>query len=231
MRIDTIEDALRALAAGGMVVVVDDEDRENEGDLIMAASLAESASIAFMVRYSSGVLCVPLPADRLRDLAIPIMVPRNMDVMETAFTVTVDYRFGTTTGISAEDRAVTIRALVDPKARALDFNRPGHVFPLRAVDGGVLRRPGHTEAAVDLTRLAGLEQGGVIGELVNDDGSMMRGEQLKAFAQRHGLPCVTIADLITYRLRHDPVPDADLVAPAAFDAKDPASRIFAGLHS
>ncbi|WP_321893446.1 3,4-dihydroxy-2-butanone-4-phosphate synthase [Paraburkholderia tropica] len=199
MATDRIEDALTAIAAGSMVVVVDDEDRENEGDLIMSAEKATTADIAFMVRYTSGVLCVALPGQRLDELKLPLMVRENTDSMRTAFTITVDFRHETTTGISASDRAVTVRALVDPSVRAEDFNRPGHIFPLRAVPGGVLRRAGHTEAAVDLTRLAGLQEGGVLAEVVNDDGSMARFDQLCQFARLHRLPIVTIRDLIAYR--------------------------------
>jgi 3,4-dihydroxy 2-butanone 4-phosphate synthase len=201
MSIDQIEDALSAIRRGSLVVVVDDEDRENEGDLIMAAELATPEAVAFMVRWTSGVLCVALPGERLDALRIPMMVPRGNDSMQTAFTVTVDYKHGTTTGISAADRAITIRALVDPQAHAGDFNRPGHLFPLRAVPGGVLRRPGHTEATVDLCRLAGLSEGGVLAEIVNDDGSMARLPQLIDFARLHSLPIVTIRDLIAYRKR------------------------------
>ncbi|WP_198083458.1 bifunctional 3,4-dihydroxy-2-butanone-4-phosphate synthase/GTP cyclohydrolase II [Variovorax sp. E3] len=199
MALDLIEDALQALARGSIVVVVDDEDRENEGDLILAAEFATPEAIAFMVRYTSGMLCVGLPGERLDELELPLMVERNTDSMKTAYTVTIDYRHGTTTGISASDRAATVRALVDTQAVAGDFNRPGHVFPLRAVPGGVLSRPGHTEAAVDLTRLAGLRPGGVLAEVVNDDGTMARRPQLEAFARQHGLPLVSIADLVAYR--------------------------------
>jgi 3,4-dihydroxy 2-butanone 4-phosphate synthase/GTP cyclohydrolase II len=201
MAFDRIEDALEAMARGEMVVVVDDEDRENEGDVILAAEHATPAAVAFMVRHTSGMLCVALPGDRLDALELPLMVERNTDSLRTAYTVTVDVRHGTTTGISAADRAATIRALVDPQTVASDFNRPGHVFPLRAVPGGVLHRPGHTEAAVDLTRLAGLRPGGVIAEIVNDDGTMARRPQLEAFAQAHGLVMVSIADLIAHRRR------------------------------
>ena len=201
MSLDQIEDALSAIRRGSLVVVVDDEDRENEGDLIMAAELATPEAVAFMVRWTSGVLCVALPGERLDALRIPMMVPRGNDSMQTAFTVTVDYKHGTTTGISAADRAITIRALVDPQAHAGDFNRPGHLFPLRAVPGGVLRRPGHTEATVDLCRLAGLSEGGVLAEIVNDDGSMARLPQLIDFVRLHSLPIVTIRDLIAYRKR------------------------------
>jgi 3,4-dihydroxy 2-butanone 4-phosphate synthase len=201
MSIDRIDDALAAIRRGSLAVVVDDEDRENEGDLIMAAELATPEAIAFMVRWTSGVLCVALPGERLDALQLPLMVARGNDSMQTAFTVTVDYKHGTTTGISAADRAITIRALVDPQAHAADFNRPGHLFPLRAVPGGVLRRPGHTEATVDLCRLAGLSEGGVLAEIVNDDGSMARLPQLIKFARLHSLPIVTIRDLIAYRER------------------------------
>lgn len=201
MQTDTVESALHALAAGKMVLVLDDEDRENEGDLIMAAQLATAADIAFMVRWTSGVLCVGLPAERCRELALPPMVADNQDSMGTAFTVSVDHARGLTTGISASERAATVRALVDPAAVAGEFRRPGHVFPLRAVDGGVLRRPGHTEAAVDLTRLAGLQPGGVLAEVVSRDGSMARGPGLHHFARAFGLRIITIKDLIAYRRR------------------------------
>ena len=201
MKADRIEDALAAIAQGSMVVVVDDEDRENEGDLILAAEHATPERLAFMIRHSSGVICAGLPGDRLDQLNLPLMVSRNTDSMTTAYTVTVDYRHGTSTGISASDRAATLRALVDQKAEPGDFNRPGHVFPLRAVPGGVLTRPGHTEAAVDLTRLAGLHPGGALVEIVNDDGTMARRPDLERFARKHGLPLITIKDLIAYRRR------------------------------
>jgi 3,4-dihydroxy 2-butanone 4-phosphate synthase/GTP cyclohydrolase II len=199
----SIEQALAAIASGGMVLVVDDEDRENEGDIIMAAEFATPQAMAFMVRWTSGVLCVALPPERLDALHLSLMVDRNEDAMGTAFTVTVDYRHGTTTGISAADRALTVRALVDPDSKAADFHRPGHVFPLRAVPDGVLRRPGHTEAAVDLTRLAGLQPGGVLAEVVNEDGTMARLPQLVEFAAVHGLPLITIRDLIAFRRRNE----------------------------
>jgi len=203
VKTDSIETAIGAIAAGRMVVVVDDENRENEGDLIMAAQAATEADIAFMVRYTSGVLCVSLPAERLDALSLPLMVGNNSDSMGTAFTVSTDYRIGTTTGISAADRAITVRALVDENADAAEFNRPGHVFPLRAARGGVLRRPGHTEAGVDLARLAGIAPGGLLAEIVNDDGTMARLPQLMAFARTHSLPIITIKDLIVYRRKHE----------------------------
>jgi len=197
--LDKIEAAIEAMKAGSMVVVVDDEDRENEGDLILAAEFATAQSIAFMLRYTSGMLCVGLQGERLDALELPLMVERNTDSMRTAYTITVDVKKGTSTGISAADRAATIAALVDPSVTANDFSRPGHVFPLRAVPGGVLVRPGHTEAAVDLTTLAGLRPGGVLAEVVNDDGSMARRPELEGFARKHGLPIISIADLVAYR--------------------------------
>lgn len=212
MKTDSIETALKAIAAGKMVVVVDDEDRENEGDLIMAAQVATEANLAFMVRYTSGVICVSLPGERLDDLSLPLMVAANSDSMSTAFTVSTDYRIGTTTGISAADRAITVRALVDEKAIAADFNRPGHIFPLRAAGGGVLRRPGHTEAGVDLTRLAGMAPGGLLAEIVNDDGTMARLPELLVFAHTHSLPIITIKDLIAYRRKRERIVERMSVA-------------------
>jgi len=199
MTFTPIPEALAAFAKGQILVVVDDEDRENEGDLILAAEHASTEAVAFMVRHTSGVLCVALPGERLDSLELPLMVERNSDSMRTAYTVTVDYRHGTSTGISAADRAATIRALADPQVGPSDFNRPGHVFPLRAVSGGVLERQGHTEATVDLARLAGLRAGGVLAEVVNDDGTMARRKDLEVFARTHGLPLITIADLVAYR--------------------------------
>jgi 3,4-dihydroxy-2-butanone 4-phosphate synthase len=198
-----IEMAIRAIADGNMIIVTDDENRENEGDLILAAEAATPEKIAFMVRYTSGVICAALPADRLAMLKLPLMLADNTESMRTAFTITVDYRHGTSTGISAADRAATLRALVDANAAAEDFARPGHVFPIRAAPGGVLERCGHTEAAVDLTRLARLAPGGVICEIVNDDGTMARRPDLQAFAATHGLRMITIADLVRYRARND----------------------------
>jgi 3,4-dihydroxy 2-butanone 4-phosphate synthase / GTP cyclohydrolase II len=194
-----VETALAAMAAGKFVVVADSADRENEGDLILAAENATSESIAFLVRHTSGIVCVPLPGERLRELGLPLMVAENTESQGTAFTVSVDLKLGTTTGISAADRAATIRGLANPCSFAGDFLRPGHVFPLRARDGGVLKRPGHTEAAVDLAQLAGLRPAGVLSEIVNDDGTMTRGGALERFAERHGMPFLTVADLIAYR--------------------------------
>ena len=194
-----IEEAIDAIARGEFLVVVDDEDRENEGDLIIAADKVTPGAIAFMVRYTSGLICMPIVGERLDDLQLPLMVADNTDIHRTSFTVSVDYTPGTTTGISAEDRSVTIRAMIDPATRPSDMARPGHVFPLRYCEGGVLRRPGHTEAAVDFSRLAGLYPAGVLCEIVNDDGTMARGADLERFAKEHGILLVTIADLISYR--------------------------------
>jgi len=197
----SVEDAVAGIARGEMVLVVDDEDRENEGDLIIAAEKATPDQIAFMVRHTSGLICLPMTGDRLDELGLPLMVMENTDSHKTAFTVSIDYAADTTTGISAADRAATIRAAVDRSKRAADFHRPGHVFPLRYQPGGVLVRPGHTEAAVDLATLAGLLPAGVLCEVVNDDGSMARGDRLHDFAAEHEIPVITIADLVAYRWR------------------------------
>ncbi|MHB1007652.1 MAG: bifunctional 3,4-dihydroxy-2-butanone-4-phosphate synthase/GTP cyclohydrolase II [Propionibacteriaceae bacterium] len=203
VRLDTVERAISEIAAGRAVVVVDDADRENEGDIIFAASMATPELMAFTIRHSSGVVCVPMSGDRLNALDIALMTPDNSDPMRTAFTVTVDARDGVTTGISAADRAHTVRLLADPDAQPTDLTRPGHVFPLRYRDGGVLVRRGHTEAAVDLARLAGLPPVGVLVELVNDDGSMKRGQQLRDFADEHGLALISIEALVVHRHRHE----------------------------
>ena len=199
--LDTIERAIADIAAGKAVVVVDDEDRENEGDLVFAAEKVTQELVAFTMTHCRGLLCVPLEEDVLDRLHLQQMAPHNTERMQTAFTVSVDAREGVTTGISAADRALTIAKLVDPATSAYDLVRPGHVFPLRAKAGGVLRRPGHTEAAVDLARLAGLKPAGVICEIVQEDGHMMRLPQLREFAAQHGLALVSIADLIEYRRR------------------------------
>jgi 3,4-dihydroxy 2-butanone 4-phosphate synthase/GTP cyclohydrolase II len=197
----TIEQAIADIAAGRPVVVVDDEDRENEGDLIFAAERATPELLAFMIRHTSGFVCAPLTEEECDRLELPPMYHTNQDRRGTAYTVTVDAREGIGTGISAADRAHTIRLLADPRTRPVDLARPGHVVPLRARTGGVLRRPGHTEAAVDLARLAGLRPAGAICELVNDDGTMMRLPELRRFSAEHGLTLITIADLIAYRRR------------------------------
>ncbi len=198
--IDTLLDELRA---GRMVVVMDDEGRENEGDLVMAAEKVTAEAVAFIVRYTSGIICQPMTQERLEELRLPQMVAENTESHRTAFTVSVDYVHGTTTGISAADRAKTIRALADPTVRPADFSRPGHIFPLRCAEGGVLRRAGHTEASVDLVRSAGLFPAAVICEVVNDDGSMKRGGDLFTFAREHDLKVGSIADLIAWRLARE----------------------------
>ena len=198
----TVEQAIAEIAAGRAVVVVDDHDRENEGDLIFAAELATPELLAFMIRYTSGVVCVPMTGEDCARLELPPMYHTNQDRKQTAYTVSVD-AIDSTTGISAAERAATIRALAHPKTEAADLTRPGHVFPLRAVEGGVLRRPGHTEAAVDLARLAGLHPAGVVCEIVNDDGSMARLSQLAAFCVEHGLVLISIADVIAHRRRSE----------------------------
>jgi 3,4-dihydroxy 2-butanone 4-phosphate synthase / GTP cyclohydrolase II len=194
-----VEIGLTAIAAGKFVVAADNADREDEGDLILAAEKATPEALAFMIRYTSGIVCVPLPGERLRELGLPLMVAENTESQGTEFTVSVDLKHGTTTGISAADRAATIRGLANPGALSDDFLRPGHIFPLRAREGGVLKRPGHTEAAVDLARLAGSRPAGVLSEIVNGDGTMMRGAALTTFAERHGLPFLAVSDLIAYR--------------------------------
>ena len=196
---DTVESAIAAIGQGEFVVVVDDESRENEGDLIIAADAVTPQAIAWMVRHTSGLLCVALPGLLLDDLQLPLMVEKNGESHQTAFTVSVDLKHGIRTGISASDRAATLRALSDPAAETGDFVRPGHVFPLRARPGGVLERPGHTEAAHDLVRLAGRRPGGVLCELVAADGEMARRPELLGFARTHGLRIITIAQLIDYR--------------------------------
>ncbi|GAA2497305.1 bifunctional 3,4-dihydroxy-2-butanone-4-phosphate synthase/GTP cyclohydrolase II [Winogradskya humida] len=200
---DDIEAAIKAIAAGRSVIVVDDEDRENEGDLIFAAELATPELVAFMVRYSSGYICVPLPETEADRLDLPPMFHTNQDAKGTAYAVTVDAREGVSTGISAADRAHTIRLLASAATGPSDLSRPGHVVPLRAKPGGVLRRPGHTEASIDLATLAGLRPAGVICELVNDDGTMMRLPDLERFAAEHDLVLISIAGLIEYRRHHE----------------------------
>jgi 3,4-dihydroxy-2-butanone 4-phosphate synthase len=187
--------ALEALKAGKMIVVTDDESRENEGDFIMAGEFATPETIGFIVRYSSGVICCSVPGGRIDALQLPPMYVNNEDPKGTAFTVSVDYKKGTTTGISAADRAATFRALADPESEPSDFQRPGHVFPLRPKEGGVLERDGHTEAAIDYMRLAGLKPCGVLCEIVNEDGSMARVPELEKFCQEHELVLTSIADL------------------------------------
>jgi 3,4-dihydroxy 2-butanone 4-phosphate synthase / GTP cyclohydrolase II len=201
VRLDPVEQAIADIAAGKAVIVVDDEDRENEGDIIFAASKATPELMAWTIRYSSGVICAPMPGDMLDRLEIPLMTPHNRDKMRTAYTLSVDARDGVTTGISAADRAHTVRVLADSATEPWEITRPGHVFPLRYRDGGVLVRRGHTEAAVDLCRLAGLTPTGVLVEVVNDDGTMKRAPELREFADEHGLAMISIEDLVRYRRR------------------------------
>ncbi|MFJ8622880.1 bifunctional 3,4-dihydroxy-2-butanone-4-phosphate synthase/GTP cyclohydrolase II [Kitasatospora sp. NPDC093550] len=199
--LDPVERAIADIALGRAVIVVDDEDRENEGDIVFAASAATPELMAFTIRYSSGVICAPMTGEELDRLKLPPMTQVNEDRKGTAYTVSVDAREGVDTGISAADRARTVRLLSSPGTEPGDLTRPGHVFPLRAVEGGVLVRPGHTEAAVDLARLAGLPPAGAIAEVVNDDGSMARLPELVVFAREHGLAIISIEDLIAYRRR------------------------------
>ncbi|MBS9722104.1 3,4-dihydroxy-2-butanone-4-phosphate synthase [Tianweitania sp. BSSL-BM11] len=203
MPISKIEDAVKAIARGEMIIVVDDEDRENEGDLLFAAEDATPEKIAFMMNKARGLICIAMDGARLDALDLALMVPNNTESMKTAFTVSVDYIPGTSTGISAADRALTVKALVDPKARPEEFARPGHIFPLRANPQGVLGRIGHTEAAVDLCRQAGKSPAGVICEIANDDGTMARLGDLEVFAEQHGLIIATIKDLVNYRLEQE----------------------------
>lgn len=202
MTFSTIEEAIAEIRQGRMLVVVDDEDRENEGDLVMAAEMVTPEAIAFMASFGRGLICMPIVGSRLDELDLPAMVSHNTDPHGTAFTVSVDYK-ETTTGISAHERATTVRAILDPATKPEDLRRPGHIFPLRAKEGGVLRRAGHTEAAVDLARLADMYPAGVICEIMKDDGTMARVPELIEFCKTHGLKLVTIADLIKYRRRHE----------------------------
>jgi 3,4-dihydroxy 2-butanone 4-phosphate synthase/GTP cyclohydrolase II len=219
MPLARIEDAIAAIARGEIVVVVDDEDRENEGDLIMAAQAATPEKIAFFLAHASGVICVPLTPERTEQLDLPLMVTNNTESQRTAFTVSVDSRHGTTSGISAEDRAVTIRALIDPHTRPADLNRPGHIFPLRYRPGGVLKRAGHTEATIDLAKAAGMYPAGALCELVSEDKTRMaRLPEIESFAQAHGLVLVSIADLIRYRRQKD-----KLVRPVAGPVRIPSA--------
>ena len=199
---DTIPEAIEAIKAGQMVVVIDDPDRENEGDLIMAADMATPEAINFMARHARGLICMPAAAEILNNLEVGVMVERNTDNHATAFTVSIDHA-NCTTGISAFERAHTIQKVLDPEAKPADFRRPGHVFPLIAREGGVLRRTGHTEAAVDMARLAGLKPAGVICEIMREDGEMARTPELMDFAEKYGLKIITIADLVAYRSKQD----------------------------
>ena len=203
MPLSTVEDAIEDIRAGELVIIVDDEDRENEGDLAMAAEKVTPEAINFMATYGRGLICVPMMGQRLEQLRMPLMVQDNTARLGTAFTVSVDVLKGATTGISANDRAATIRALLDPNTHAEDLGRPGHIFPLRYMEGGVLKRAGQTEASVDLARMAGLQPAGVICEIMADDGTMARMDDLTAFSERHGVKIVSVADIIKYRRAHE----------------------------
>ena len=203
MGIATIPAAIEDIKAGRFVIIVDDKDRENEGDLAIAAEKVTPEAINFMAKHARGLICVPVTGRRLDDLKIPLMVEKNTSKFTTAFTVSIEAKHRISTGISAADRAETIRTVIDPNTRPEDIVQPGHTFPLRAKEGGVLARAGHTEAIVDLARLAGLYPAGVICEIMNDDGTMARLPQLKALSRRFGIKIVTVADLIAYRFRHE----------------------------
>eukprot|EP00164_Ancoracysta_twista_P001830 GFYU01002405.1.p1 GENE.GFYU01002405.1~~GFYU01002405.1.p1 ORF type:complete len:312 (-),score=78.60 GFYU01002405.1:298-1233(-) len=195
LTLSTVEDALKAIARGEFIVVVDDPERENECDLIIASDKMTAEKMAFMVRWTSGIICVSITAERAQELNLPMMVVENTDSHKTAFTVSCDYNIGTTTGISAADRALTTRALIDPATTPTQLNRPGHMFPLVYTEGGVLSRAGHTEASLDLARLAGCAPSGVLSEIVKDDGSMMRPENIAAFCKEHKLEVITVEQL------------------------------------
>jgi len=214
---NSIEEAIEDFREGRMFIVVDDEDRENEGDLVLAAEKVTPEAVNFMTRYGRGLVCVPLTAERIEELDLPLMVTNNTDSRETAFTVSVDAK-GTSTGISAFERAETIKKLIDKNAKPSDFTRPGHIFPLKAKEGGVLRRAGHTEAVIDLAKLAGVYPAGVICEIMNEDGTMARVPQLLEFAKKHGMKIVTIADLINYRMKTEKLiwKAAETILPTSF---------------
>lgn len=222
-----VVDAIRAFEAGEIVVVMDDNDRENEGDLIVAAVHCTAEKMAFIVRHTSGIVCTPMPREEAKRLNLNAMVAENDSAHTTAFTVSVDFKHGTTTGISADDRTLTVRNLANPNVGPTDFVRPGHIFPLVAREGGVLMRSGHTEAAVDLCKLAGLPPIGVICELVNDDGTVTRGQQVVGFAEQHGLKLVSVADLIAYRQRKETLIELG----TSFDIETPFGKARAHTYS
>ncbi len=214
----TVEEAIAEIRAGRFIIILDDENRENEGDLMMAAENVTPEAINFMARFGRGLICMPMTAQRLRELDVPLMTSQNTESMGTAFTVSVDARINTTTGISAFDRATTVHALIDPNTGRSDLVTPGHLFPLQAKEGGVLRRTGHTEACVDLARLAGLQPAGVIVEIMNDDGTMARLPELEKFAQEHGLKMLTIESLIRYRMQYEKLISriSEVIMPTAY---------------
>ena len=203
MPLSKIEDAVNDIKQGKMVIIVDDEDRENEGDLTMAAEKITPEAINFMATFGKGLICVPMLGEDLEHLNLPLMVPQNTAPLSTAFTVSVDYLRGTSTGISAHDRSATIKALIDPDTKPEDLGRPGHIFPLKYMDGGVLKRTGQTEASVDICRIAGLKEAAVICEIVADNGEMARMPDLEIFAKTHDIKIITVADLIKYRRTHE----------------------------
>lgn len=200
-KVASVKDAIQAVKSGRMIIIVDDEDRENEGDLMVAAEKVTPDIINFMAKYARGLICLPLREERLKALDLPLMVAENTAQFQTAFTVSIDAKEGITTGISAYDRAKTILTAIDPYTSPSDLARPGHIFPLKAMDGGVLERAGQTEAAVDISRLAGLTEAGVICEIMNEDGTMARMPQLETFSETYDIPILTIADLIKYRMK------------------------------
>jgi len=201
--IATVDEAVKAVKSGKMIIIVDDEDRENEGDLMVAAEKVTPDIINFMAKYGRGLICLPLPGERLKELDLPLMVSNNTATFQTAFTVSVDAKHGITTGISSFDRAKTILDAIDPKTKPSDLARPGHIFPLQALNGGVLERAGQTEAAIDITRLAGLNPAGVICETLNEDGTMARMPELIEYSMTYDIPILTIADLIEYRMKNE----------------------------
>ena len=203
MPLSKIEEAIEDIKVGRMIIIVDDEDRENEGDLTMAAEMVTPEAINFMATYGRGLICVPMMGERLEELNLPLMVQQNTAPLSTAFTISVDALHGTTTGISAQDRSITIKALVEDGTKPEDLGRPGHIFPLRYVEGGVLKRTGQTEASVDICRIAGLKEAAIICEIMADDGEMARMPALQKFANNHDLKIISVADLITYRRRHE----------------------------
>ena len=218
MPLSKIEDAVKDIKLGRMIIIVDDEDRENEGDLVMAAEMITPDAINFMATYGRGLICVPMLGENLERLNLPLMVQQNTAPLSTAFTVSVDALNGTTTGISANDRAITIKALVDPDTKSEDLGRPGHIFPLRYVEGGVLKRTGQTEASIDMCRIAGLKETAVICEIMADNGEMARMPDLEVFADQHDLKIISVADLISYRRMHERLIErvAEARVPTAF---------------
>lgn len=224
--LSNIEAALDELRAGRMIIVVDDENRENEGDLLMPAATATPVAVNFMIRYGRGLVCAPITAERANQLQLPLQVARNTESMRTAFTVSIDAHENASTGISASDRALCLNLLADPAISAEAFNRPGHIFPLIAENGGVFKRQGHTEAAVDLARLAGFQPAGVICEIIKDDGDMARLPDLEIFAAEHGLKIISIADLLAWRKRHEALISAVESAPMPTAAGDFTLYVF-----